>query len=122
MLKSMRALAILLTVLLGIPATAQRVYEVGDRGVRRPDIIKTVHARYTAGAMRRKISGAVLLRAVVLDDGRVVDVEIVERLDPELDDEAVTAFRQWEFKPGTRDGTPVAVRVTCRMFFAFKGD
>ena len=59
-------------------------------------------------------------RGVVLESGRMADVEVVEFLDPELDQETVAAFRQWEFKPATKHGTPVAVRITCRMILAFK--
>jgi periplasmic protein TonB len=116
----MRAAAAILTVLLGITATAQQVYDVGDPGITRPELIKEVHPRYPADAMRKKIEGGVLVKGVVLESGRIADVEIVEFLDPELDEEAVSAFRQWEFKPGTKNGTPVAVRITCRMMFTLK--
>jgi len=37
-----------------------------------------------------------------------------------LDDQAVTAMKKWQFKPGTKDGKPVAVRVTVEMTFKLK--
>jgi protein TonB len=68
--------------------------------------------------MRAKTQGKVGMRAIVLRDGHVGLVEVIEPLDPELDRQAVMALRQWEFKPGTRDGKPVAVRITCDMAFS----
>jgi periplasmic protein TonB len=98
----------------------QEVYEVGDRGVTTPVLVKDVKPNYTADALRRKIQGSVLLRGVVLETGRVGEVEIEQSLDSELDQEAVKAFKQWEFRPGMKDGKPVAVRVSCKMAFAVK--
>ena len=116
----MRAAVATLAVTLSLTAAAQQIYDVNDQGIMRPELVKDVPARYTPDAMRRKIEGSVLLRGVILESGRVADVKVVESLDPELDQEAVAAFSKWEFKPGTKEGAPVAVRVTCKMAFAFK--
>jgi outer membrane biosynthesis protein TonB len=35
-----------------------------------------------------------------------------------LDNEAVKAARQWVFKPGTKDGKPVAVRIILELTFS----
>ena len=47
---------------------------------------------------------------------------VTESLDKEygLDTQAVEAARQWLFKPGTKDGKPIAVRVTLEMVFTLK--
>jgi TonB family protein len=37
-----------------------------------------------------------------------------------LDQQAVDAARQWTFKPGTKDGKPVAVRVHIELTFTLK--
>ena len=37
-----------------------------------------------------------------------------------LDKNAVAATKQWEFKPGTQDGKPVAVRVNVSITFTLK--
>jgi TonB family protein len=62
------------------------------------------------------------LAAVVLDDGKVGDVSVSQSLDSVhgLDEEAVKAMKQWEFKPGTKDGKPVAVRIHVQMRFALR--
>ena len=50
---------------------------------------------------------------------KVGDVTITESLDSlyGLADNAVKATKQWQFKPGMKDGRPVAVRVSVTMVF-----
>lgn len=115
------ALAVLmLAAALGAPATAQQqVYDPGN-GVTLPVLVRDVKPSYTPAAMAARIEGSVLLRAVVLDHGGIGDVEVVKSLDPELDQQAINALKQWEFKPGTREGKPVAVRIHCELNFTLK--
>jgi TonB family protein len=47
-------------------------------------------------------------------------VEVLRSLDGDLDQQAVAALKQWEFKPGTHDGKPVAVRISCELTFTLK--
>jgi TonB family protein len=72
--------------------------------------------------MQAKIQGSVLLEAVVLTDGSVGDVTVVQSLDPEFGREqhAVEALRLWTVQPGTRDGAPVRVAVEVQMTFTLK--
>jgi TonB family protein len=37
-----------------------------------------------------------------------------------LDAEAVRAVKQWQFAPGTKEGVPVAVRITVDMSFTLR--
>ena len=78
--------------------------------------------QYTPAAMQAGVQGGVLLEAVVLTDGTVGDVKVVESLDPTygLDQQAVDAVKQWTFKPGTLDGEPVRVAVQVEMRFTLK--
>ena len=87
-----------------------------------PRPLKEVKPQYTANAMRARISGGVMLEAVVREDGTVGTVDVVQSLDPHngLDDAAVAAAKQWRFEPGTRDGKPVAVLVTIELSFGLK--
>ena len=48
------------------------------------------------------------------------DVRVTRSPDEELDQEAVKAARQWKFKPGTKDGRPVAVQVNIELTFTLK--
>jgi periplasmic protein TonB len=96
------------------------VYEVGN-GVKSPRLTKEVKPTYTEGAMRRKVAGVVEMKVVVLADGTVGDdVTITRSLDEELDQQAITAVKQWTFKPGTKDDKPVAVQVNIEMTFTLR--
>jgi periplasmic protein TonB len=100
---------------------AQQIFTSKD-DVTLPVPVREVKPGYTAAAMDARIEGKVLLDVVVLDDGKVGEVTVTESLDKEygLDTQAVEATRQWLFKPGTKDGKPVAVRVVIEMTFTLK--
>ena len=114
----LRALATILLVLstIGAQLSAQRA------GVTSPVLVKDVKPQYTQAAREARIQGNVTLDAIVLADGTVGEVTVTKSLDKEygLDDQAVKAMKQWEFKPGTKDGKPVAVRVSVEMSFTLK--
>jgi TonB family protein len=79
-------------------------------------------AVYTQGAMAEHIEGDVLLEVVVEADGSTGAVTVVKSLDTVygLDQQAVDALARWTWKPGTRDGQPVAVSVQVQMTFTLK--
>jgi len=97
------------------------VYEPGN-GVSLPQVVSKVKAEYTSEAMQNRIEGKVVLETVVLSDGKVGDVKVLESLDSiyGLDANAVKAMKQWTFKPGTKDGKAVAVRVHVEMVYTLK--
>ena len=117
----MRTLCALLLTLGFAGAQSDTVYKPGN-GVSLPQVTKQVGPHYTSEAMAQRIEGAVVLDVVVKADGAVGDVNVTQSLDAVygLDAEAVKAMKQWEFKPGTKDGKPVAVRVEVKMTFALK--
>ena len=100
-------------------AAQQQVYEPGN-GVTMPTIVKEVKPTYTDTAKAKKIQGSVLLRSIVEDDGSISEVVVERSLDPELDQQAIDALKQWRFKPGTREGKPVAVRIHCELTFTLR--
>ena len=106
----------LLSLLVAVP-TAQ-VYTPG-RGVSSPEVVTKVRAEYTQEARDARIEGQAVLEGVVQTDGTVSDVKVVRSLDSVhgLDDQAMNALKQWRFKPGTKDGKPVAVRLIFHFGF-----
>jgi TonB family protein len=115
-------LALLVTLTtLGAQDSASQVYPPGN-GVTLPSVVKEVRPEYTQAAKAAQIQGTVLLQSVVLADGTIGDVSVTRSLDSKLglDEEAVKAMKQWQFKPGTKDGKPVAVRVQVEMTFTLK--
>jgi TonB family protein len=77
---------------------------------------------YTPAAMQAGVQGSVLLEAVVLTDGSVGDVSVLQSLDATygLDQQAIDAMKLWTFQPGTRAGQPVRVAVQIQMTFTLK--
>jgi len=104
-----------------VAAQSDTVYTPAD-GVILPVLVKSVKPNYTREAMQQRIEGTVLLDTVVRSDGSVGDVTVAESLDSVygLDDEAVKAVRQYQFKPGMKDGKPVAVRVQIAVRFSLR--
>jgi protein TonB len=104
-----------------VAAQDSTIYTPGN-GVSLPQPTRQVKAEYTNEAKQNRIEGKVGLETVVLADGTVGDVRVTESLDSiyGLDDNAVKAMKRWEFKPGTKDGKPVAVRVNVTMNFSLR--
>jgi bla regulator protein blaR1 len=98
-----------------------KVHKPGD-GVTLPVVIREVKPQYTPEARQAKIQGAVELDVVVLATGEVGETKVSKSLDTQygLDEAAVAAMKQWRFKPGTKDGKPVPVRVQVEMTFTLK--
>jgi TonB family protein len=59
----------------------------------------------------------VLLAVVVDTNGRPNDLRVIRPLGLGLDEMAMEAVRQWLFRPGTKDGKPVAVQATIQINF-----
>jgi TonB family protein len=59
---------------------------------------------------------------LALPDGTVGDVTVAQSLDAVhgLDDQALKAMKQWRFKPGLKNGEPVAVLAVGGMTFTLK--
>jgi|SRR5947207_7512920 len=100
---------------------AQEVYKVGN-GVSVPIVIKEVKPEYTPEAKAQRIEGTVALDVVINAEGAVSDVRVARSLDSVfgLDQQAVKAAKQWTFKPGMKDGKPVAVQVVVQLTFVLK--
>jgi periplasmic protein TonB len=101
--------------------TGGGTYRPGN-GVTTPVVLREVKPQYTSDAMRAKVQGAVQLECIVRTDGTVGDVKVVRSLDPVfgLDLEAMKAARQWRFRPGMRQGEPVAVLVVIELTFTLR--
>ena len=123
----MRILSIVMLLFIvtttGPAPTAQNVYTARDTGVTPPKAVKMVTPKYTESAAGAHLEGTVTMEAVINADGTVGEVKVTESLDSSLnglDDQAVIALRQSEFEAGTKDGKPVAVRVTVRTVFSLR--
>jgi protein TonB len=77
--------------------------------VTRPEPIFTVPPVYTELARRARVQGTVIVQAIIDEQGRVTDVQIIKPLTMGLDRSAVEAVQKWRFKPATLHGRAVKV-------------
>jgi TonB family protein len=98
---------------------AEGVASASSPGIVRPQVVRQPNPKYTPNGMKAKMQGNIEMEGVVQTDGTIGDVRVVKSLDAlfGLDTEAMKAFREWRFKPATRDGQPIAVVVTVEMSF-----
>jgi TonB family protein len=87
--------------------------------VRAPVKIKDVKPVYPPIAQSARVSGIVIVEAVIGADGRVGDVRVLRSI-PLLDQAAIDAVRQWEFVPTLLNGAPTAIIMTMTVNFALE--
>jgi TonB family protein len=112
-----RILLAALAIALALPLAAQDDGAPAKDIVTQPTILRKVEPKYSERARKDGIEGTVKLKLIVAPDGRAKDIEVVKPLDPELDINAIAAVADWIFKPGTRNGEPVAVDTTVDVSF-----
>ncbi len=71
---------------------------------------------YPPIAQSARVSGVVILEAVIGEDGNVRDLKVLRSI-PLLDQAAVDAVRQWRFTPTLLNGQPVPVVMTVTVAF-----
>ena len=84
--------------------------------VRPPQKIHHVAPEYPAIARSARVTGIVILEAVIGENGGVRDVKVLRSI-PLLDTAAVDAVRQWRFTPTLLNGVPVPVIMTITVAF-----
>lgn len=83
----------------------------------RPIVIRKVPPAYPDLGRNQGVQGLVRVQALVGTEGRVDDTRIVQSVQL-LDEAAMAAVRQWEFKPAMAQGKPVPVWVTVPVRFS----
>lgn len=92
------------------------VYGPG-KGITLPVVIHKVEPEFSEEARKAHYSGSVLIRVDVDAMGNPRNIRIIRSVGMGLDDRAVEAVSKWRFKPGTKDGKPVAVQATIDVSF-----
>ncbi len=77
--------------------------------VKRPEILFQQPPVYTLAARRERVSGKVVVEAIIDKGGNVANTNILEPQPMGLDLAAVNAICGWRFKPATMKGKPVRV-------------
>jgi len=86
-------------------------------GVSAPQLVFKVEPEYSEEARKAKFQGTVVLYVVVDEKGVPRDLKVVRPLGLGLDQKAIEAVQKWKFKPGLKDGHPVAVSAQIEVNF-----
>jgi TonB family protein len=84
-----------------------------------PPVVKVKKAAtYPIEARKQRLQGEVGLELTVDDEGRVVKAEVVQPLEPTMDEAALAAAQTWTFDPPRLNGVPKASVVREAVTFA----
>lgn len=83
-------------------------FRIGD-GVTVPELVSQITPQYSAEARVAGLEGTVVIAAVIGSDGIPRDPKVVTSLGLGLDEAALQAVVNWRYRPGERNGAPVAV-------------
>ena len=84
---------------------------------REPQLKSTARPIYPLSARNARVGGVVLVRVLVSKEGEPLRVEVARGVQPDLDEAAVAAVRQWRFEPGQKGGSPVQAWMTVAVPF-----
>ena len=85
-----------------------------------PVVTTKVDPAYPPDVLRDHVEGTVTLYAIIRTDGSVDAVRVLNSLDPRLDENAMHALSLWHFRPGIKNGEPVAVEAVVQIPFRMK--
>jgi TonB family protein len=85
-------------------------------GIAPPAKVRDVKPVYPDEARASGVQGVVIIEALIDTDGSVADARILRSV-PMLNDAALTAVRQWKFRPTLLNGTPQSVVMTVTVNF-----
>jgi TonB family protein len=108
-----------------IPALAKRhrqdlgleVHRMSEPGMVAPKQLYSPEPEFSEKARIEAQQGNVDIDLVVGTDGLPRDLEIACSSSPDLNDNAISAVKQWKFAPATKDGTPVPAEILIEISF-----
>lgn len=84
-------------------------------------LLRRVEPGYPAQARTLRLEGTVILSAVIMENGTVRDIKVVEG-SPVLAQSAVKAVKHWRYQPYVRDGKPVKNETRITIDFKLPSD
>ena len=97
-----------------IVAPAGPVRVGGD--VREPRIVKLVPPVYPTIASKARVSGTVVMEAILTEDGTVDQIRVISG-HPLLVDAAISCVKHWKYEPTLLNGIAVRVVLTAKVNF-----
>ena len=110
------ALACLLLLAPAATAQSEEPLRAGN-GVSPPRLLNKVEPEYSEEARKARLSGTVVLYAVIRPDGHASALHVIRSLGLGLDENAMAAVTQWQFQPGEKEGRKVSVAATIEVNF-----
>jgi protein TonB len=86
-------------------------------GRENPVPVRTVAPEYPRELKADGVSGLVMVKCTIDEQGNVSDTEIAKSSNEKFDRFATEAIKKWKFKPARQDGAPVTVQVTIPIKF-----
>src|SRR5208282_5123766 len=83
-------------------------------------LVRKVNPVYPPLARQARVSGTVVLRAVISKDGSIENLSLVSG-HPMLAPAAIDAVKQWKYKPYLLNGEPVEVDTEVQVNFTLAG-
>ena len=82
-----------------------------------PVPLRKVDPKYPPALASAKIQGVVVLYAIIRRDGSVDSIQLIQGIDPQLDQNAMEALARWKFRAAERRGKPVELETIVRIPF-----
>jgi TonB family protein len=103
------------------PGVSAEPRQVGGE-VSRPEVLGRVKPRYSLEARQNRVSGTVILKSVIDQEGCVRKTRVLKGQPYGLDEEALAALRNWVFEPAKLNGKPVKVYYVLTVNFKIEED
>jgi len=87
-----------------------------SQGVTQGSLIHRIEPAYPTLAMRARISGPVVLHAIISKEGEIKELSLVSG-HPLLAPAAIEVVRQWRYRPFLLNGEPIEVETTITVTF-----
>jgi periplasmic protein TonB len=101
------------------PAPIRRAPIMVGGNVQEAKLINKILPVYPTLALKTRVSGTVVLQAIIDEIGRVESIEVVEG-HPLLIAAAVDAIQQWQYSPTLLNGEPLPVSAKVTVIFTLK--
>jgi periplasmic protein TonB len=85
-----------------------------------PVPVRTVPPDYPDELRREGVSGLVMVKCTIDEQGNVVEPAVEKSSNPAFEKPALAALKKWKFKPAKLDGAPVAIKVSIPIKFVFE--
>ena len=92
----------------------------GAGGDSRPPLLDAVAPAYPSELLAAKMDGMVTVQFFVEEDGTVADLHVISSDHPAFSAAALEALARWRFRPGIKEGKPVATRMQIGVPFTMR--